>query len=95
MRKISIPLSSQTKRLKKLVFTAFLLNIQHYRVNVENKPASSLDVSLDKALSKDHLYTWMVRQVVLATWQLDSNTEEVSSLSTGRGNLTSKWASFK
>ena len=35
----------------KLVFTASLLDAQHYRDSVENKPASSLVVPLGKALS--------------------------------------------
>ena len=33
----------------KLVFTAFLLDAQHQRDNVENKPASLLVVQLEKA----------------------------------------------
>ena len=35
----------------KLVFTASLLDAQHYRDSVENKPASLLVVPLGKALS--------------------------------------------
>ena len=35
----------------KLVFTAFLLDAQHYKGSVENKPASLLVVSLVKAFS--------------------------------------------
>ena len=35
----------------KLVFTASLADAQHYRNNVESKPASLLVVSLGKALS--------------------------------------------
>ena len=35
----------------KLVFTAFLLDAQHYRNNVANKSASLLVVSLGKALN--------------------------------------------
>ena len=35
----------------KLVFTASLLDTQHYRDSVENKPASSLVVLLGKSLS--------------------------------------------
>ena len=34
-----------------LVFTAFLLDVQHLRDSVENKPASLLVVPLGKALS--------------------------------------------
>ena len=35
----------------KLVFTASLLDVQHYTKSVENKPASLLVVPLGKALS--------------------------------------------
>ena len=35
----------------KLVFTASLLDVQHYRDSVENKPTSLLVVPLGKALS--------------------------------------------
>ena len=34
-----------------LIFTAFLLDAQHYRDSVENKPTSLLVVPLGKALS--------------------------------------------
>ena len=46
-----IPKSRHTKRPYKMVFTAFLLKAQHIRDSVENKSASLLDVSLDKALN--------------------------------------------
>ena len=36
----------------KLVFTAFLLDAQHYTDSVENKPASLLVVPLGKALGR-------------------------------------------
>ena len=53
----SFPLSSHTKRLYKMVSTASLLGAQHLREVVENKPASSLGVSLGKALNgMPHLY---------------------------------------
>ena len=35
----------------KLVFTAFLFDVQHYRDSVENKPASLLVVPLGRTLS--------------------------------------------
>ena len=44
-----IPVSNVTG--KKLVFTASLLDAQHLRDSVENKPASLLVVPLGKALS--------------------------------------------
>ena len=47
----SIPLSSHTKRLLKMVSTASLLGARHLKEVVENKPASSLVVSLGKALN--------------------------------------------
>ena len=47
----SFPLSSHTKRLLKMVFTASLLGAQQIRDSVENKPASLLVVSLGKALN--------------------------------------------
>jgi len=46
----SISLLSQTKRLKKLVLTASLLDIKGIYIE-ENKSASSLVVSLDKVLN--------------------------------------------
>ena len=45
------PLSSHTKRLQKMVFTASLLGARHLGKVVENKPASSLVVSLGKTLN--------------------------------------------
>ena len=45
-------MSSHTKRIKKIVFTASLLGAQHNRDSVENKPASFLVVSLSKALNR-------------------------------------------
>ena len=36
----------------KVVFTAFLLDVQHLRDIVKNKPASLFAVTLGKALSK-------------------------------------------
>ena len=46
----------------KLVFTASLLDAQHYRDSVENKPASILVVPLEKALSRI-LPSWCGRQM--------------------------------
>ena len=46
-----IPLSSHTKRLKKMVSIASLLGARHLGEVVENKPVSSLVVSLGKALN--------------------------------------------
>ena len=45
------PLSSHTKRLLKMVSIASLLGARHLWEVVENKPASSLVVSLGKALN--------------------------------------------
>ena len=45
-----IPSRVKTKTLK-LLFTAFLLDAQHYRDSVGNKPASLLVVPLGKALN--------------------------------------------
>ena len=45
-----------------LVFTAFLLDVQHLRDSVENKPASLLVVPLEKALS-GILPSWCGRQM--------------------------------
>ena len=45
------PLSSHTKRLKKMVSTAYLLGAWNSGEVVENKPASSLVVPLGKALN--------------------------------------------
>jgi len=45
--------SNQTERLKTLIFTASMLEDQ--KDNVENKPASSLVVSLGMALSRTPL----------------------------------------
>jgi len=39
------------KGLKKLVFTAYPVDVQHYRDCVENKPVSLHGVSLGKALN--------------------------------------------
>ena len=48
---------SKTKYLSSLVFTASLLGARHLGEVVENKPASSLVVSLGKALNgTPHLY---------------------------------------
>ena len=47
----SIPLLSHTKRLQKMVSTAFLLGMRHIWEVVENKLASLLVVSLVKALN--------------------------------------------
>jgi len=44
-------LSIQTKILEKLVFIASLVDVQHQRNSVENKPASSHVVSVGKALN--------------------------------------------
>ena len=45
-------ISSRVKPMTlKLVFTAFLFDVQHYRDGVENKPASLLVVPLGSALS--------------------------------------------
>jgi len=71
----------------KLVFTGFLFDVQHLRNSVENKPASSLAVSLSNALNRTPLlsdYTSSNR------WQLDPKTELVTSLSSGGKNLANK-----
>ena len=47
----------------KLVFTASLLDVQHQRDKVENKPANLLAVLLGKALSEIPP-SWCGRQVV-------------------------------
>ena len=47
----SFPKSIHAKRLKKMVFTASMLGVQHKRVSVEIKPASLLVVSFGKALN--------------------------------------------
>ena len=49
----SSPMSGQAKDLRKLAFTASLLGIQHQsrRQKTKTKPASSLGVSLGKALN--------------------------------------------
>jgi len=60
----SIPSSSQTKRLKMLLFTASLLDVQHWRDGGENKLVSSLVVPLGKALIGIPLPLWVVVQVV-------------------------------
>ena len=39
------------KKTLKMIFTAFLHGAQHKRDSVENKPTSSLDVSLGKRLN--------------------------------------------
>ena len=46
---IPSPIKPMTLRL---TFTAFLLNTQHQRDSVENKPVSSLATSLGKALGE-------------------------------------------
>ena len=52
-----IPLSSHTQRLLKMVSIASLLGARHLWEVVESKPASSLIVSLGKALNgTPHLY---------------------------------------
>ena len=56
-------ISSRVKPMTlKLVFTAFLLDAQHYRNSVANKPASSLVVPLGKALS-GFPSSWCGRQI--------------------------------
>ena len=53
----SFPLSSHTERLLKMVSIASLLGARHLWEAVENKPTSSLVVSLGKALNgTPHLY---------------------------------------
>ena len=59
----SIPLSSHTKRLQKVISTDSLLGAQHLKEVVENKPASSLVVSLGKAFNGMPLVL-CIRQVV-------------------------------
>jgi len=51
-RPISVPSSSQTKRLKNSYSQLPWLDIQHKRNIVENKPASSLFVSPSKPLNE-------------------------------------------
>ena len=53
----SFPLSSHTKKLLKIVSTASLLGARHLWEVVKNKPASSLVVTLGKALNgTPHFY---------------------------------------
>ena len=47
----SLPKSSHTKKLLKMLFTASLLGAQQNRDSVENKPASLLVASLSKTLN--------------------------------------------
>jgi len=74
--------------------------------SVENKTASSLVVSLSKALNGivstfewldiSHLVSCQVKLPSGSNrWQLDSKTEKVTSLSLGYGTLANKWASAK
>ena len=56
-------ISSRVKPMTlKLVFTAFLFDVQHYRDSVENKPASLVVVPLGSALS-GITPSWCGRQV--------------------------------
>ena len=52
-----IPIVESSRRTLKMVSIAFLLGAQHFWEVVENKPTSSLVVSLGKALNgTPHLY---------------------------------------
>jgi len=59
-------------RTKKLIFTASLLDVLGLSIKgyCTDKPASSLIVSLDKALNR--MRGWFLRLVITDVWQLDS-----------------------